>query len=144
MTSPSAPTPGQIVCRVLDPLLTAYGFLPGQAGTSTEGTSVTYCAAQDEFRARFPLLALETDDDHSHACTDLTVEVTHRPAPRLARVSLDVMSVAALVRDAGRADLLPQLAGLGDEPLAAAVERLATVLGAVLAGAEAPGEQQPG
>lgn len=141
MTSPSAPTPGQIVCRVLDPLLTAHGFSPGQPGTSAEGTSVIYCAAQDEFRARFPLLALETDDDHSYACTDLTVDVTHRPAPRLARVSLDVMSVPDLARDAGRADLLPQLAELDVEPLATAVERLATVLGAVLAGAAAPGGQ---
>lgn len=144
MTSTSTPTPGQVVCRVLDPVLTGHGFLPGQPGTSSTGISVTYCAAQDEFRARFPRLALETDDDAAHACTDLTVAVTHRPVPRLAQVDLDGMALPDLVRDAGRADLLPALAGLRDEPLAVALARLAGVLGVVLAGAVGPGEQRPG
>lgn len=139
MTSPPRPTPAQIVVGALDPVLTVHGFLPGQAGSSAAGTSLTFCAAQDEFRARFPRLALETDDDVPHACTDVTVDVEHRPAPRLSRVSLDGLSLPALVRDAGRAELLPRLTGLREEPLGIAVERLAGILDAVLRGAAVPG-----
>jgi hypothetical protein len=68
-----------LVRRYLDDLLSAVGFLAGQAGWEHTNehpveSAVTFCTGRDEFRARFPAVdRLLAEDDHPLACLDIVV-----------------------------------------------------------------------
>lgn len=60
------------ICNELDALMTTNGFQAGQAGVGTD-VGIIYCTPYQEFRRRFPHLALTIDYDDEGACTDLNI-----------------------------------------------------------------------
>ncbi|MFH7324286.1 hypothetical protein [Aeromicrobium sp. HA] len=75
------------VRAALDPLLEPAGFARGQGDGADDG--VIYCAAHDEFSARFPALPQAYEDgDEEWACTDLVLDFGERFTARLEGLSL--------------------------------------------------------
>lgn len=88
---------------ILDPLLTSRGFAAGQDGGNAgeKSAQIIWCAAYDEFQARYPWLPQATGQDEfrSYACVDLTVTLN---LGKIVSVDLEGWSVEETFRMIGR------------------------------------------
>lgn len=116
----------------LDPVLTRHGFASAQVGRSPRDVAAIFCAAEDEFRARFPRLVRLRGPEHDGGCADVVVRVTEG-GPLTA--GLDGTDLPELLVAAGRPDLADDARSLADLLLADALDRLAGLLDAAFAAA---------
>jgi hypothetical protein len=87
------------VRAALDPIVVPHGFTCGQRG----GSQVIFCAASDEFAARFPHLPQAEDQTGIGACVDLVVTADD-DALGLGSVLLEGTSLQETLRGVGLAD----------------------------------------
>ncbi len=126
---------GRLLCGELDGLLVEHGFAPGQIGVRPGEASVVFCTPLADLRRRYPVLAPDLRDESAGACADVNVSVDVDDEPRVADVHLDGHGLDAMLRDAGRPDLVPEAAVLGRLAYAEALGLLHHLLAAVLDGA---------
>lgn len=116
----------ELICAELDPLMTANGFLHGQAGIGTD-VGIIYCTPHKEFRRRFPRLAPTIQYSDEGACTDLNIYASVGGRSRLHDIRFDGISLQELLADedagfAEDADVISEL------PAAAGAARLRVAL----------------
>lgn len=124
----------ELICAELDPVLTRYGFAPGQTGVgSTVG--VVFCASLADFRERFPHLGPEIEGPLG-GCVDLNVDLNVDAGlgadGRLQSISLEGIPLETLLDREG-----PEFAGgaaaIAELPTPEAVARLRDALESLFA-----------
>lgn len=114
-----------VICAELDPLMTRYGFAPGQTGVGST-VSVVFCAPLAEFRERFPDLGSEIEGPLG-GCVDLNVDAGLGADERLRSVSLEGISLETLL-DAEGPEFASEAAAIAELPAQEGVARLRDVL----------------
>ncbi len=121
----------ELICRELDPLVTRYGFAPGQTGVGPT-VGVVFCAPLTEFRDRFPRLGPEIDGPPG-GCVDLTVDAGLGADGRLQSISLEGIPLTALLAAEGP-EFAGEAAAIAELPTREGVGRLREVLERLFAG----------
>lgn len=115
----------ELICAELDPVLTRYGFAPGQTGVgSTVG--VVFCASLADFRERFPHLGPEIEGPLG-GCVDLNVDAGLGADGRLQSISLEGIPLETLLAAEGP-ESAGEAAAIEALPTPEAIERLRDVL----------------
>lgn len=120
----------EVICAELDPLLTRYGFAPGQTGTgSTVG--VVFCASVADFRERFPQLGLEIEGPPG-SCVDFNVDAGLGRDGQLHSISFEGIRLETLLATEGP-EFAGEAAAISELPAREGVARLRDVLERLLA-----------
>jgi hypothetical protein len=110
---------GRLVSAALDPVLVPAGFQAGQYGEGgvdlDRDTQVVFCAAADDFSARYPTLPQANQQGPDGGCVDLVIEV--QADGTLIRLDLEETSIERTLRHVGLMTVAEDVARVDGCPL---------------------------